>query len=197
MLRRTTLIAALLLISISGTILYQVIKPPSRSQRVEEILTQEMESPQEGRKYPTKQIRTGVSKDLWIHDAQMGRLHHHIESPRSILTAYTSDKKIYLIEQMMGMKCYLQEKVEEGMQEIRYIESEEGTYRYSDHHFDAHTVFLALFRIPGDELSTNLNLEEAFLTGIAKEVSLSFSENSPNFHAQNFKARITPQRNPL
>ena len=201
MLKQTTLIASLLLVLCCASILYKVIEHPSNGQRVEEILTQEMEMPQKETKYPTRQMRSGVSKDLWIHDAEMGRLHHHIESPRSILTVYSSDKHMHLIEQMIGMKCYLQEKVERDdrtlSQQIRYIESKEGTYRYSDHHFDAHSVFLALFRLPGDQLSTKLNIEEAFLRGVAREVSLSFSGDNPNFHAQNFKAHIRPQRSPL
>ncbi len=201
MLKRITFLATLLLLVISGGTFYSILKPTAKERRVEEILTQEKALPQEG-KYPTKQMRSGVTKDLWIHDPQMGRLHHHIESPRSILTAYTEDKHMHLLEQMIGMKCYLQEKIEKGeeggiIQQIRYIESEEGTYRYSDHHFEAHSVFLALFRTPGDTLPSKFNLEEAFLQGVAKEVSLSFSEDTPQFHAQKFKAHIRPQRNAL
>lgn len=202
MLKRTTIIASLFILLIFGNVLYTIIKPFTKGQCVEEILTQEMEMPQKEGKYPTKQMRSGVSKDLWIHDPQMGRLHHHIESPRSILTAYRVDKHMHLMEQMIGMKCYLQEKVEvddEGtlIQQIRYIESKEGNYQYSDHHFEAQSVFLALFRLPGDTLSTKLSLDEAFLKGVAKEVSLSFSEDRPNFHAQKFKAQIRPQRTTL
>ncbi len=150
---------------------------------------------------PTEQQRFGVSKDLWIQDSEMGRLHHHIESPSSILTVVRNSKQTHLIEQMIDMKCYLQEKVEEEdgtiTQQIRYIESKEGIYNYSDHHFDAPSVFLALFRIPGDRLPTKLNSDEAYLLGVGKEVSLSFLNGRPNFHAQKFKAHIRPQESPL
>jgi len=191
-LKKATVIASLLLILIVGSILYAVIVPLSKEGGVEE-----MEMVQKEGKYPIEQTRSNVTKDLWIHDAQMGRLHHHIESPRSTLIAYTKNRRIHLIEQMHGMKCYLQEKVEdingELIQQIRFIESKEGTYRYSSQQFNTQSVFLALFRIPGDTLSTKLDIKKAFLVGVAKEVSLSFSGNKPNFHAQNFKAQIRPQ----
>ena len=166
---------------------------------IEETLTEEISMPKHEEKYPTKQMRSGVSKDLWISEKGTTRLHHHIESPRSILTAIPHENRIELVEQMMGMKCYFQEKLEdkgdEAIQSIRYLQSEEGTYRYTDHYFDAHSVFLALYRIPGETLTTHLDTKDAYLKGIAEEVTLSFSEGSPNFHAEKFKAQIRPQGN--
>ena len=201
MLKRMTLFASFFLVIVTCGTLVKIVDPYSKRKGVEEVLTHAVEMPKKHGMYPTRQMRSGVSKDLWIHDEEMGRLHHHIESPRSILTVYSTDKHMQLIEQMIGMKCYLQERIEndegELVQQVRYIESREGTYRYSDNHFDAQSVFLALFRIPGNTLTTKLDLEEAFLKGVAKEVSLSFSDDRPNFHAEKFKAHIRPQRNAL
>ena len=174
---------------------------PQEKKSAQSLLTQQIKTLQEASKPPPQQIRTGVSKDLWITDEALGRLHHHIESPHSILTIYNHGNRLELIEKMEGMKCYLQEKIESDadtfIQQIRFIESTEGTYHYSDHHFNAPSVFLALFRIPGQTLFTDLKLEQAFLKGIAQNVSLSFAEDRPNFHAQKFKAHILPQRNTL
>lgn len=161
------------------------------------MLTEEISMPKQEEKYPNKQMRSGVSKDLWISEKGATRLHHHIESPRSILTAIPHENRIELVEQMIGMKCYFQEKIEneggEVIQNIRHFQSEEGTYRYTDHYFDAHSVFLALYRLPGETLITNLDTKDAYLKGVAEEVTLSFSEGSPDFHAEKFKAQIRPQ----
>lgn len=152
--------------------------------------------PKQEEKYPNKQMRSGVSKDLWITGHNHQRLHHHIESPRSILTAVQKGSQMELTEQMINMRCYFQEKIEEEegevYQNIRYLQSSEGVYHYSDHLFDAHSVFLALYTLPGDTLTTTLDPKMAYLRGVADDVSLSFSDGSPNFHAEKFKAQIRP-----
>ncbi|QVL58077.1 MAG: hypothetical protein KFB93_03075 [Simkaniaceae bacterium] len=197
MIKRATLFASLFLALFTSGVIFEAFYSSSEVKSIEETLTEEVSMPKHEEKYPNKQMRSGVSKDLWISDNNHGRLHHHIESPRSILTAIPHENRIELVEQMIGMKCYFQEKIEDEdgkiVQNIRYLQSEEGTYRYTDHYFDAHSVFLALYRVPGETLSTHLNTNDAYLKGVAEEVSLSFSDGSPNFHAEKFKAQIRPQ----
>lgn len=148
---------------------------------------------------PTENIRTGVSKDLWIAENNH-RLHHRIDSPSSTLTVIQKGDSMELIEHLVDMKCYLQEKIEDNYdgthQHIRYLESESGSYHYSSQLFDANSVFLALFRLQGSNLDTNLPAEDAYLQGIAQEVSLRFSDPSPDCHAKKFKAHITPSKSP-
>ena len=197
MIKRTTIIAFFLLVLFTGGILFQAFYSFKEGRSIEEMLTQEISMPKHEEKFPNKQMRKGVAKDLWISNKDHVRLHHHIESPRSILTAIPHGNRVELIEQMIGMKCFFQEKLEkeegEPMQQIRYLQSGEGTYRYTDHFFDAHSVFLALYRISGESLVTHLDADDAYLKGIAEEVSLSFSNGTPNFHAEKFKAQIRPQ----
>ena len=188
MLRRMTLFSLIALVILTGTAVTYVLMRGSL-----ETLPENWTAPRVATCYPTKQTRSGVQKDLWMADDKEC-LHHRMMSPRSILTAYPKGENFELVEEMQGMKCYLQEEVENGMQQIRFIESESGTYRYSNQYFDAHQVFLALFRVPGSTLETTLDLNSAFLKGVAEDVSLSFSENSPNFHAEKFKAHIRPQK---
>lgn len=197
MIKRTTIIAFFLLVLFTGGVLFQAFYSFKEGGSIEEMLTQEISMPKHEEKFPNKQMRKGVAKDLWISNKDHVRLHHHIESPRSILTAIPHGNRVELIEQMIGMKCFFQEKLEkeegEPMQQIRYLQSGEGTYRYTDHFFDAHSVFLALYRISGESLVTHLDADDAYLKGIAEEVSLSFSNGTPNFHAEKFKAQIRPQ----
>lgn len=143
-----------------------------------------------------KQIRHRVCKDFWIAE-EKDRLHHRIESPRSTLFAHFEGKKTKIIEQMIEMKCYIQERLmhsEEGLkQKLRYIESEEGFYHYDNHHFNAEHVFIAFFDMPGNHLQRNLNLEKAHMTGHASQVQLSLANQNPTFYAEKFKAHINPQ----
>jgi hypothetical protein len=187
----------LILALFTGGVVFKAFYPSETGESIEEMLTEEISMPKHEEKFPSKQMRKGVTKDLWISDKEHSRLHHHIESPRSILTAIPYGNRVELIEQMIGMKCYFQEKLEnsaEGpVQHIRFLQSSEGTYRYTDQVFDAQSVFLALYRLPGDTLTTHLSTDDAYLKGVAEEVSLSFSSGTPNFHAEKFKAQIRPE----
>jgi len=199
LIKRATIFASLFLVLFTSGVIFEAFYSSKDVKSIEETLTEEICMPKHEEKYPNKQMRSGVSKDLWISEKGTTRLHHHIESPRSILTAIPHGNRIELVEQMIGMKCYFQERIddEEGevIQNIRYLQSEEGTYRYTDHYFDAHSVFLALYRLPGETLITHLDTKDAYLKGIAEEVSLTFSGGTPDFHAEKFKAQIRPQGN--
>ncbi|MCB1107079.1 MAG: hypothetical protein KDK76_03180 [Chlamydiia bacterium] len=197
MIRHATIIAILLLFLFTGGVFFQAFYSKGKGESIEEVLTQKISIPKHEEAFSTKQIRKGVVKDLWLNDREGTRLHHHIESPQSILTAIPCGTRVELIEQMIEMKCYFQEKVEEEggeeVQQIRYLQSGEGTYRYTDQHFNAQSVFLALYKVSGKTLSTQLNTQDAYIKGVAEEVSLSFSNGSPDFHAEKFKAQIRAQ----
>ena len=192
MIQRTTLIAFVLTALITGGALYQAFHS-SKKLNIEETLTEKIEV----KGVEVTQVRTGVSKDFWIFDPDKGRLHHHIESPHSVLTAISRGDHVDLEEKMIGLKCYVQEKVEEEegafLQHIRFIQSEEGVYHYSYHTFDAAKVDVALLSLPGSTLAPPYDLEDAYLKGVAEKVSLSFSSKTPTFHAKKFKAHIRPE----
>ena len=140
MLKRMTIFSFVFLFLITGIALFLILFVSSSNYNI---------TPQKQTKkiakYPTKQMRSNVLKDIYVSEKSQ-RLHHHIESPRSILTAFPSGNSFDLVEQMHNMKCYLQEKLDysddmdEPMQQIRFIESQEGIYHYSNHHFDAKQV---------------------------------------------------------
>ena len=196
MIKKATVFGSLFLIALTGLVAFFTLRPQA-SVPIEEVLTHNLSMPKHEEKYPNKQMRSGVTKDLWIVDHDCGRLHHHIEAPRSILTAVPQGTRVELTEQMLEMTCTFQEKLSqdngEWAQQIRTLHSSEGTYHYTDQHFDAHQVFLSLYRLPGNDLPTHFNPEAAFLKGVAQEVSLSFSDSSPHFQAQKFKAQIKPE----
>lgn len=192
MLKQVTSLAFIFLMALTGLCIYYVFMRAPLNNKVpkQSIVSKKVNSDL------TKQIRRHVQKDLWI-SSDDSRLHHQMISPYSTLVASPKGNHVELIEVMQGMKCYLQEKIEtekDPVQHIRLIESDLGTYRYADHHFDAPQVFLALFRLPGNHLNTHLDLDTAFLKGVAEDVSLSFTQNSPDFQAKKFKANVQTKK---
>jgi len=189
MLSRATYIAFALVFALTAVTVHFLLNRPALH-----VPKLDLKASKKETAYPTKQMRSGVQKDLWVTENGV-RLHHQMSSPRSILTAYPKGDNFELVEEMQGMRCYLQEMLpEENRQQIRLIKSSAGTYSYSTFHFDAHQVFLALFELPGNELQTHFNLDDAFLKGVAEEVTLKFAESSPNFNAKKFKAQIRPKQ---
>jgi len=197
LIKRFTIFACLFLTLFTSTVFFKIFYSPKNPHETQEWLTKTTSNPKYQENFFNKQIRSGVSKDLWILEKGKQRLHHHVESPYSILTATPNANRIELVEQMLDMKCYFQEKIEEEkkhlIQNIRYFESKEGLYHYTNHSFTADSVFLRLHRIPGDILTTNLDLNEPYLKGLAENITLSFSEKLPRFHAEKFKAQVWAQ----
>lgn len=197
MIKRSTLFATFFLALFTGGTLFKAFYSSKQIKSIEETLTKKGTPPCHLENHPNKQMRSKVSKDLWISNHENTRLHHHIESPRSILIAVSHKDHIELVEQMIGMKCYLQEKIERDdgnvVQTVRYIQSKDGTYHYASHHFDASQVFLTLHHIPGETLPTSLDTEDAYFTGVAQEATLSLSKGLPHFYAEKFKGQVRPQ----
>ena len=145
---------------------------------------------------PVEQIRHGAAKDLWKLGEDGGvRLHYHIESPYSILTAYPQGSSYELVERMNGIKCYFQENVDldQSRQQIRYFQADRGSYSYGKQSFTAESVLITVSQTAGNELQMNINPTEIFLKGMASQVSLSFAGQQPDFQAKAFRAKI---RNP-
>ncbi len=140
------------------------------------------------------QTRCGVRKDIWVAEEPSTRLHYRIESRFSVLKLLPGQSKTDIIENLSGITCWMQDKLyleaEQPFQQVRYLEADEGTYRYTSQQFDASQVSLSLMRLAGHQLSFNYNSKDAFLRGIAQDVSFSISEGTPQFQAQQFKASL-------
>ena len=140
-----------------------------------------------------EQQRGFVQKDFWmLHKTQ--RLHHCISSPRSILTIRSIDGKWKAIEKMEEMTCLLQESQDKEGQSIRLIQAAEGFYDYAKHSYEAPKVFLAFFDFPGHTLPKIVDLDRAYLQGIAQKAILSFDGQTPDFQFEKFKADFYPAK---
>ncbi len=147
----------------------------------------------------THQIRQKVQKDIWFAENAETRLHYRIQSAVSLLTLEPKGSKIEVIENLEKIRCWMQDKVylTEGnkpMQQLRFFEADQGTYRYNTSEFDAKTVMLSLFRKDGHELPLEMgsSIKNAFMKGVAKDVSFSVSGKSPKFQAKQFQASLKP-----
>lgn len=143
------------------------------------------------------QTRSGVRKDIWATEAGNVRMHYRIESQSSLLKLTPTERKMELVENLKGIKCWMQDKLlltseTQGapLQQVRYLEAEEGTYLYNTQQFNADSVSLSFLRLPGHTLTFDVGPKDAFLRGIAQKVSFFISEGAPQFQAQNFKASI-------
>jgi hypothetical protein len=143
------------------------------------------------------QTREGVRKDIWTAEANNVRMHYRIESRSSLLKLTPGNKKMELVENLSGIRCWMQDKLlltneTKGvpLQQVRYLEADTGSYLYNTQQFEASSVSLFLLRLPGHTLTFDVGPKDAFLRGIAQNVSFVISDGTPKFQAQNFKASI-------
>ncbi|MBI3236188.1 MAG: hypothetical protein HYZ48_00525 [Chlamydiales bacterium] len=141
------------------------------------------------------QNRQGVVKEIYFAQEGSSRLQYRIESNASVLTLKPEGSKFNLIENLEKMRCWMQDKIETPSsdtpsQHIRYLEAEEGIYRYTTQQFQAKTVVLSLYHIQGKELPQNFHPYTPFLNGLAEDISFAISGKTPKFEAHNFKALL-------
>lgn len=156
---------------------------------------QEIRSSTESISSTAHQIRQGVRKDLWVAQEDQTRLHYRIESKSSLLTLVPEGNKVDMIENLEGIKCWVQDKLfsasqDQPMQQIRFFEADHGTYRYTSQQFIAQTVALSLLRLPGHELPSFIDPQSVFLRGIAQDVTFSLVGKNPLLQAHHFKASL-------
>jgi|SRR5579862_6890105 len=145
----------------------------------------------------THQQRKNVKKDIYFLQEDNSRLHYRIYSQSSLLTMQpqAEGKKIELNEKLEKIKCWMQDKLYYSspgvgaMQQIRFLEAEEGVYCYTSQQFLAQSVTLSLFRLPDHDLPNDIRAVP-FLKGIAQDVSFAVSGKTPSFKAQHFKAEL-------
>ncbi len=143
----------------------------------------------------THQYRKGVMKDIYFVQEDLSRLHYRIESESSVLTLEPRGSKLDMIEKLEKIKCWMQDKLYTSptgapMQQMRYFEANEGLYLYATQQFEAQTVALSLFRLPGHALPMHFGSTSPFLKGLAKDVSFGLSGKTPQFKAQQFQAQL-------
>lgn len=147
----------------------------------------------------THQHRQGVVKEIYFSQEDNTRLHYRIESEASSLTLKPHGRKLDLIEKLEKIKCWMQDKLyttasgDRPMQQMRFLEAEDGIYRYASQQFLAQSVGLSLFRLPGSDLPKGAMREIPFMRGVAQDVSFSVSGKTPQFNAQHFKALLSNQ----
>lgn len=151
----------------------------------------------------SQQERSGVVKDLFVVQENSERLHHRICSERSTLTIVPRGHRVELIEKLEHIHCTMQDKLIPSspkcrmMQQVRFLEAEEGFYFSSNRTFSAHTVHLSLYRIGGHRLPDTLPATSPFLKGIARDVSFSLSGRSPELKAEGLRAEFARQEETL
>lgn len=143
------------------------------------------------------QNRKGVVKEIYFAQEDHSRLQYRIESDASVLTLKPEGSKFDLIEKLEKMRCWMQDKIEQTpsqstpVQQMRYLEAEEGIYRYTAQQFLAQSVALSLYRIEGRDLPTNLARHRPFLSGVAQDVSFAVTGKLPSSRRSTLKRPLT------
>ncbi len=143
-----------------------------------------------------KQSRTKVRKDVWVSQPNHQRLQNRIESQLSLLTLKPKKTSVEIVEQLYNVECWSQEKMmttsnHSPSYQMRVLKAKEGTYKYETQTFEASEATLALYKIPGFSLITNLQNHQAFLKGTAEQVSFAVQSGVPCFQAHQFKASLS------
>lgn len=141
----------------------------------------------------SEQIRHRVCKDIWLAEPSKQRLHHRIESDRSVVTFQPRGESIEVLEHLYGVRCWIQEKnlsTREIQQQIRFVLAEEGLYDYRKQSFQAQDVLLSLYKIPGTVFPKSLESYSPFLRGNADSITFSLQNGAPKFVASHFKASL-------
>jgi hypothetical protein len=172
-----------------------VVHQSDRSHLEEKIRNREIAASATSSYLPSNQIRHDVRKDIWFTQDDKSRLHYRIESARSLLTLIPIQNHFEVVETLQGIRCLMQDKLyaegESPLQQVRLLQAQEGLYRYTTQEFTASGVDLSLFRIAGHDLpSVEIQDKFAFLKGIAKDASFTFSGKTPQFQAGEFKATL-------
>lgn len=146
---------------------------------------------------PTSQHRKGVKKDIWFAQDTPARLHYEIFSEKSLLTLTPVGHHFEILESLEGIRCWMQDQLltddtgNELKQQARLICAEKGTYNHTSHEFNADDAHLSLFRLPGHTLpNTALPQEQAYLNGIARNISFVLGKKTPKFQANQFQAKV-------
>lgn len=143
-----------------------------------------------------KQSRTKVRKDVWVSQPNHQRLQNRIDSQLSLLTLKPKKNSVEIVEQLYNVECWSQEKMmttnsHSPSYQMRALKAKEGTYKYETQTFEASEATLALYKIPGVSLITNLQNQQAFLKGTAEQVSFAVQSGVPCFQAHQFKASLS------
>ena len=150
--------------------------------------------------YEGYQNRTGVIKNIWYTPSEKNeRLHFKMISEFSELKFLHENNSSIVTEELSNVKCLMQESMGEddtgAFQQIRLLHAKEATYNYTSSVFNAESVFLDVYRIPGHELPSLEKLLEysPFLKGIAKTVAFTLEGGALNFEASQLKAHVLTQ----
>ncbi len=146
---------------------------------------------------PTVQFRENVQKDIWFSDGGE-RLHFFLKSSQSELILTQRKDKVEAIEKLKQVDSWIQEEIdkEASVQQVRRISADTGVYSLPDYRFEAQSVKIAFYRLPGTDLPTHTDLPPFFF-GTADGASFAANEKLPTFKAYHLKARLVakpPQR---
>jgi lipopolysaccharide export system protein LptA len=136
----------------------------------------ELRSKRELGHQPAHQKRQTVQKDLWAGGKE--RTHFRLKSNGSELILCQRRDKFEAVENFENFECWLQESIDrsQGVQQVRYITGQAGTYSFPSHQFLATEALLAFYELPGIVLPPQEPQRAPFLWASADRTTCSTLE---------------------
>lgn len=138
------------------------------------------------------QERKNVRKDLFLVDNQT-RKHYIISSDVSEFFLNKKNKSYELIENLdkLTLLCFEKFDKQSNLQHIKYITAQKGYYFFPSHNLELKNVNLAFINANSLE---NLNLNNAYFSGHAKEMNLTIRKKKPIIEASAFNGLFNPKK---
>ncbi|MDR2539268.1 MAG: hypothetical protein LBC45_01385 [Chlamydiales bacterium] len=140
------------------------------------------------------QIRSKVTKDIWLTQDDNSRLHHRMASHSSLLILKPNEGKLKLIEELDQIHCLIQERLyySDGlaMQQVRLLEANSGKYYFLEKQLLSQGVSFSVYKLQTHTLPQEILFISPIFSGNAENISLITSGKTPELQAKGFIAHM-------
>ena len=130
-------------------------------------------------------------KSLWLNQDGK-RLQTTVTSQSSTIAFLPRGSGLEVVECMRGVTSWMQRKITDEGQQVRYLKADEATFLYQSQKFLTQNVSLTLYNAPGIMLSLDTPTSGIMLKGVASELNFKLgSDQSSEIFATDFRAEVT------
>lgn len=129
-------------------------------------------------------------KNLWLNQEGQ-RLQTTVTSENSTVAFLPCGTGLEVVECMRGVTSWMQRKITNSGQQVRYLKADEATFLYQSQKFLTQNVSLTLYNAPGIMLSLDTPTSGIMLKGVARELNFKLgSSDSSEVFATDFRAEV-------
>jgi len=188
MIKRTTLISFVCLFVLAYFLFHKTLCTCSSDKKeFAELINNTYNS--KSLKKIVNQKRKNIQKDIYFSSGQ-DRYHTKITSIASDIELRLVNKKIKGTETLHDIEFWMQEKIENDSQKVKYCNAKQGKYFFPSHQFISDEVNLSFFHSKGKNLSDFFTSNEILMTATASHIFFQLNPKGANFKADHIKAKF-------